>query len=311
MKTGIVGCGFVGSTAAYAIAVQGHANEIVLVDLNERLARAHADDILHATPFARPVRVSAGGYRELKGAAVVILACGLGQKPGETRLQLLQRNRLVLQDVVPRILAHAPEAVLVIASNPVDLLTQMVSQLSGLPPGRVIGTGTVLDTARFRALLAESVGVAPHSVHAYVLGEHGDSEVLVWSGAEVGGIPLADFACQVGRPLTDEATAAVDDGVRHAAYRIIEGKGATYFAIGAAISRIVNAIRTDERTVLTISTCLPDAGEFAGISLSLPRILGAEGVICTLRPDLSDQEHAGLKKSAEILRDATSQINGQ
>jgi L-lactate dehydrogenase len=310
MKTGIVGCGFVGSTAAYTIAVQGHANEIVLVDLNERLARAHAEDILHATPFARPVRVSSGGYAELDGAAVVVLACGLGQKPGETRLQLLKRNRQVLQDVVPRILAHAPGAILVVASNPVDVLTQAVTGISGLPPGRVIGTGTILDTARFRALLAEKVGVASNSVHAYVLGEHGDSEVLVWSSATVGGVPLADFARQVGQPLTDEAKADVDDGVRLAAYRIIEGKGATYFAIGAGISRIVNAIRTDERAVLTVSTCLHDAGEFAGISLSLPRIVGAEGVTCTLRPDLSDHEQASLRRSAEILRDAAGQING-
>jgi L-lactate dehydrogenase len=309
MKTGIVGCGFVGSTAAYAMAVQGHTSELVLVDLNERLARAHAEDILHSTPFAMPVRVRAGDYAALGGAAVVILACGLGQNPGETRLQLLQRNRQVLETVVPRILAHAPQAILVVASNPVDVLTQMVTQVSGLSPGRVIGTGTLLDTARFRALLAERVGVAPHSVHAYVLGEHGDSEVLVWSSANVGGVPLADFACQVGRPLTEEVKAAVDDGVRRAAYRIIEAKGATYFAIGAGISRLVNAIRTDERAVLTVSTCLPDAGEFAGISLSLPRIVGAEGVAATLRPDLSDQEHADLRKSAEIVRDAAGQID--
>jgi L-lactate dehydrogenase len=307
MKVGVVGCGNVGSTAAYAIAMQGHASELVLVDLNERLAWAHAEDILHATPFARPVRVVSGGYPQLEGAVVVILACGLGQKPGETRLQLLQRNRKVLDSVVPRILAHAPEAILVVASNPVDVLTQMVTRVSGLPPGRVVGTGTVLDTARFRTLLGEQVGVAPHSVHAYVLGEHGDSEVLVWSSAKVGGVPLTDFARQVGQPLTEEIKAGVDDGVRRAAYRIIEGKGSTFFGIGAGISRIVNAIRNNERAVLTVSTCLPDAGEFAGISFSLPRIVGAEGVLATLQPDLSDDERTGLKRSAEILRNAADQ----
>lgn len=304
MKVGIVGCGNVGSTAAYALALQGHAREIVLVDLNERLARSQAEDILHATPFAKPARIRSGSYPQLDGAAVVILACGLGQKPGETRIQLLHRNRKVLDSVVPQILAHAREAILVVASNPVDILTQMVTRISALPAGRVVGTGTVLDTARFRTLLAEKVHVAPRSVHAYVLGEHGDSEVLVWSSAKVGGVPLADFAAQIGRPLTEEVMAAVDDGVRHAAYRIIEGKGATYYGIGAGISRIVNAIRTNERAVLTVSACLPDAGEFAGLSLSLPRIVGAEGVVATLRPDLSDAEREGLRRSAEILREA-------
>lgn len=310
MKAGIVGCGFVGSTAAYTIAMQGNASELVLVDLNERLARAHAEDILHATPFAKAVRISSGGYPQLEGAAVVVLACGLGQKPGETRLQLLERNRQVLNSVVPQILAYAPETILVVASNPVDVLTQMVTKVSGLPPGRVIGTGTILDTARFRTLLGEQVGVAPHSVHAYVLGEHGDSEVLVWSSAKVGGVPLADFASQVGRPLTDEVKASIDHGVRRAAYQIIEGKGATYYGIGAGISRIVDAIRDNERAVLTVSTCLPDAGEFAGISLSLPRIVGAAGVVATLRPDLSHEEHAGLRRSAEILEAAVGQIGG-
>ncbi len=309
MKVGIVGCGNVGSTAAYALAMQGHASELVLVDLNERLARAQAEDILHATPFTRPVRISSGRYPQLEGAAVVVLACGLGQRPGETRLQLLQRNRQVLDNVVPQILAHAPEAILIVASNPVDVLTQMVSRIYSLPPGRVIGSGTILDTARFRTLLGERIGVAPHSVHAYVLGEHGDSEVLVWSSAKVGGVPLADFASQVGRPLTEEVMAGVDDGVRRAAYRIIEGKGATYYGIGGGISRIVNAIRDNDRAVLTVSTCLPDAGEFAGISLSLPRIVGAEGVVATLRPDLSDGERAALRRSAEILREAAGQID--
>ncbi len=307
MKVGIVGCGNVGSTAAYAVAVQGSASEIVLIDLNEKLARAHAEDILHATPFAKPARVVAGGYSRLTGAAVVVLACGLGQRPGETRLQLLKRNRQVLDGVVPQILAHAPDAILLIASNPVDVLTQMVTGVSGLAPGRVIGSGTILDTARFRTMLGDIVGVAPHSVHAYVLGEHGDSEVLVWSSAKVGGVPLSDFAAQVGRPLTEAVETAVDDGVRRAAYRIIEGKGATCYGIGAGISRIVSAIGTDERAVLTVSTCLQDAGEFAGVSFSLPRIVGAAGVIASLRPELSEPERTKLRRSAEILRQAASE----
>jgi L-lactate dehydrogenase len=190
MKIGIVGCGFVGSSGAFAIALEGKANELMLVDLNADLAKAHAEDILHATPFSEPIRVAAGDYRMLKNADLVVLACGVGQKPGESRLQLLQRNVDVFQDVVPRVLEHAPKAILLIVSNPVDIMTQVVTLISGLPPQRVIGSGTILDTARFRTLLAEHLDIAPHSVHAYVLGEHGDSEVLAWSSGKVGGVPV-------------------------------------------------------------------------------------------------------------------------
>src|SRR5512143_226729 len=238
MKVGIIGCGFVGSTAAYAMALEGAASEIVLIDLNRQLAKAQAEDILHATPFARPVRIAAGDYPDLEEAGVVILACGVAQRPGETRLQLLERNAKVFEAVVPQVLEHAPDTLLVIASNPVDIITSMVAAISGLSPARTIGTGTILDTARFRTLLGEHLQVAPASVHAYVVGEHGDSEVLAWSSADVGGVPLLDFAHQVGRPVTEQARSAIDEGVRRAAYRIIEGKGATYYGIGAGIARI-------------------------------------------------------------------------
>jgi L-lactate dehydrogenase len=184
----------------------------------------------------------------------------------------------------------------------------MVTRISGLPPGRVIGSGTILDTARFRTLLADQIGVAAHSVHAYVLGEHGDSEVLVWSSAKVGGVPLMDFARQVGRPLTPEIKKNIDEGVRLAAYRIIEGKGATYHGIGAGLSRLVAAIRSDERSVMTVSTCHMDTDEFEGVCISLPRVVGAQGVLATLRPDLCDEERAALKRSADILRKAAGQL---
>ena len=186
MKVGIIGCGFVGSTAAYAMALSGVASNIVLVDINPKLAQAHAEDILHATPFSVAVRIAAGDYPRIEGAKVVVLACGVAQKPGETRLQLLERNVHVFQQVVPQVLKYAPDSILLLASNPVDIMTQVVTQLSGLSSQRIIGTGTILDTARFRTLLGEHLGIAPHSVHAYVLGEHGDSEVLSWSSAKTG-----------------------------------------------------------------------------------------------------------------------------
>ena len=308
MKVGIVGCGFVGSTAAYAMALNGAASEIVLVDLNANLARAQAEDILHATPFGVPVRIAAGDYPDLAGADLIVLACGVGQRPTESRLELLSRNVQVFSKVIPMVLQYAPETLLLVASNPVDLITQVVTSLAGISPGRVIGSGTILDTARFRALLGDYLGVAPASVHGYVLGEHGDSEVLVWSSATVGGVPLADFAGQTGRALTGDAKTRIEDGVRRAAYRIIEGKGATYYGIGAGLSRIVRAVRDDEHALLTVSSVTAGVKEFEGLSLSLPRVVGAQGVVATLRPDLSGQEREELNKSAEMLREAARSI---
>jgi L-lactate dehydrogenase len=304
MKVGIIGCGFVGSSAAYALALRGVASEIILIDVNTTLARAQAEDLRHATPFAAPVRIEAGDYPDLADAMVVILACGVGQKPGETRLQLLERNAAVFRQVVPRLLEHAPHAVLVVASNPVDVITEIVARLAGLPPGRVLGSGTILDTARFRTLLGQHLGVAAQSVHAHVLGEHGDSEVLAWSCAQVGGLPVEDFAAQTGRPLSAEARAAIDDGVRRAAYRIIEGKQATYYGIGAGLARLARAVRDDERPVLTVSTPNRHLPEFDDISFSLPRIVGRAGVLATLRPKLSTEEQAALHHSAKILEAA-------
>ena len=304
MKVGVVGCGFVGSSGAYAMALKGTPSEIVLVDLNKKLAQGQAEDILHATPFSYPVRVMAGDYPLLADAGVVVLACGVGQRPGETRLQLLERNVEVFKKVIPQVLQFAPEALLLVVSNPVDAITQVVTKLSGIKPGKVIGSGTLLDTARFRALLGEHLGVAPVSVHAYVLGEHGDSEVLVWSSAKVGGVPIQDFSKQMGVGLTEERKLEIDDGVRHAAYRIIENKGATYYGIGAGIAQIVQAIRDDERRVLTVSSLTAGVEAFKGICLSLPRVVGLKGVLTELRPDLSIEEQQSLQKSANILKEA-------
>lgn len=308
MKVGIVGCGFVGSSAAYVMALQGVASELLLIDLNADLARAQAEDILHATPFSHPVRLDAGDYRDLRNASLVILACGVAQKPGENRLELLERNVRVFQQVIPQVLDAAPEALLLVASNPVDLITEIVTTISGLPPSRVFGSGTVLDTARFRTLLAEFFDISPHSVHASVIGEHGDSEVLVWSSAQIGGVNLGEFARQGGKSLDEEVMARIDDGVRRAAYRIIEGKKATYYGIGAGLSRLARAVRNNERGVFTISTREEKDSELRGTCLSLPRILGANGVVATLRPSLSEEEHAGLMRSAGMLRAAAKEI---
>ncbi len=305
MKIGIIGCGFVGSSGAFAIALVGAATDLILVDLNTDLANAHAEDILHATPFSEPVRVAAGDYSTLKGAGLVVLACGVAQKPGESRLKLLERNVNVFQNVVPRVLEHAPDSILLVVSNPVDIMTQVVTKISGLSSQRVIGSGTILDTARFRTLLAEHLGLAPRSVHAYVLGEHGDSEVLAWSSGKIGGVPVIEFAEQIGRRITDDVKARIDDGVRRAAYRIIEGKGATYYGIGAGIARIAKAIRADEGAVLTLS----NIEGINGVSLSLPRVLKAKGIETTIQPILSNDEEKALNRSADILREAAAELN--
>jgi L-lactate dehydrogenase len=308
MKVGVVGCGFVGSTAAYVMALGGVASELVLVDINPELANAHAEDILHATPFGKPVWVNSGDYSNLKDADVVVLACGVGQRPGETRFHLLERNIKIFQDVVPRVVEQSPDTTLLIASNPVDIMTRVVTKISTLPKERVIGSGTILDTARFRALLGEHLEIAALSVHAYVLGEHGDSEVLAWSNVKVGGVPVMDFAEQVGRPITREIQSKIDDGVRYAAYRIIEGKGATYYGIGAGIARIVQTIRDDERRVLTVSNACTKIKGMEAVSLSLPRVLGAKGILAEIRPPLSPDEDRALLKSAEILRDTGGEL---
>jgi L-lactate dehydrogenase len=241
----------------------------------------------------------------LEGADLVVLACGVGQKPGETRLKLLERNVRVFEDVVPRVLEHAPDTILLIVTNPVDIMTQVVMKISGLTSQRVIGSGTILDTARFRTLLAEHLNIAPHSVHAYVLGEHGDSEVLAWSSGKVGGVNVDEFAAQIGRPLTEKDKERIDDSVRYAAYRIIEGKGATCYGIGAGIARIARAIRDDEGAVLTLS----NSEGFGGVSLSLPRVLNSRGIETTIEPMLSTAEGDALKKSVEILEAAAAELH--
>ena len=309
MKVGIVGAGHVGSTAAYAMTLYGAASEIVLCDIDERLARAQAEDILHATPYTQAVRIFAGGYGELQGAGAVVLSCGVGQREGESRRDLLSRNARVFEEVVPQVVRAAPEALLVVASNPVDVIAHLVARISGLPPERVIGTGTILDTARFRALIGEHLGISARSVHAYVLGEHGDSEVLVWSSAQVGGVPLPEFARQIGRPVLPETVAGIDDGVRNAAYRIIEGKGATYFGIGAGIARIIEAIRDDEGAVLTLTGATRIAG-ISGVTLSVPRVIGAKGLSEELWPALSGEEYQALDHSVEQIRTTLAELDG-
>jgi L-lactate dehydrogenase len=317
MKVAVVGAGQVGAAAAYAMALRGSAPELALVDKDAALAEAVADDVLHATPFGGTVRIAGGGLDAagglLAGAGVVALTAGAAQKPGETRLDLLQRNAAVFRDLVPRVLAAAPGAVLLVATNPVDVMTREAARLAaaaGVPSARVVGSGTVLDTARFRALLGDHLGVSPQSVHAYVLGEHGDSEVLAWSGARVAGVPLTAFAGDDACRVDDAVRARVDDGVRRAAYRIIAGRGATSYGIGAGLARLAEAVRGDERAAFTVSCVADDVEGVPDVALSLPRVLGARGVVRTLAPELDAAERAALRRSAEVLAEAGRALDG-
>lgn len=311
-KIGIVGTGMVGATAAYAIVMKGIGSELVLVDVNTARARAEADDILHAVPFAHPIRVGAGTYADLAGSALVMIAAGVAQKPGETRLQLLERNAAIFRSVVPAILEHAPDAVLVVATNPVDVMTHVTARFAaehGVPPERVIGSGTMLDTARFRALLATHLGVDANHVHGYVVGEHGDSEVLAWSRVTVGAIPLDDFCTNRGIDLNAAIRADIDTRVRRAAYTIIEGKGATYYGVGAALARIAYAILDDQRAILTVCAQMEQVAGIEQVTISLPHMVGGKGNMGTLFLPLVAEEEAALRASAEIVKSATDALS--
>lgn len=305
MKIGIVGCGFVGATAAYAMVMNGVGRELVLVDLNEKRAEAEAADILHAVPFAHNLNVHAGRYVDLAGARVVIMAAGVGQKPGETRIQLLERNTAVFEAVIPQIYEHAPDAILIIATNPVDVMTHITARIAagfGVPSHRVVGSGTTLDTARFRSLLGQAVGVDSTHVHAYVIGEHGDSEVLVWSLTNIGNMPLEDFLALRGRSLEQEKRAAIDEGVRRAAYQIIEGKGATYYGVGSALARITRNVLADRRAIMTVCTPTAEIAGVKDVTVALPRLVGGDGVLETYHLPLNDEETAALARSAGLIR---------
>jgi L-lactate dehydrogenase len=243
-----------------------------------------------------------GGYADCAGADIVAIAAGVSQRPGESRLELLQRNAAIFRDIVPRITAHNKDGILLVATNPVDVLSYVAWKVSGFPAERVIGSGTVLDTARFRYLLGKHLGVDPRSVHAYITGEHGDSEVPVWSLANVGGMRLDDYCAQHGCDLTEEVKERIFSQTRDAAYEIINRKGATYYAVAVGLLRIAEAILRDQHTVLSVSSLVPGAYGIQDVYLSLPAVVGRQGVLDVLHLPLSEEETGALRRSAAILR---------
>lgn len=308
-KCGVIGVGFVGATCAYTLAVSGLFSEVVLVDMNRKKAEGEAADINHGVSFAKPCAVRAGDYQDLTECGLIIIAAGANQKPGETRIELLSRNRVILSSILAQLTAVNRDAVLLIVSNPVDVLTCMAQRISGLPAGHVLGSGTVLDTARLKYLVGQRLGVDSRNVHAFIIGEHGDSELAVWSSANISGVDLDDYCRITGIDDPADMLHHIYASVRDAAYAIIESKGATYYGIGMAVRRIAEAIVRDEHSVLPVTSLIQGHYGVDGICLGLPSIVGRNGVEAVLDIPLSAEELAQLQGSAEKMKALIGQLH--
>ena len=300
-KAAIVGCGFVGSASAFALMQSGLFSEIVLIDADQNRAEGEALDISHGLPFAKPMQIYAGTYQDISDAAVVIVTAGAGQKPGETRLDLVKKNVGIFRSIIPEIAKYNKNGILLVVANPVDILTYVAKQLSGYPSNRVFGSGTVLDTARLKYLLGEHLGVDSRSIHAFIIGEHGDSEIAAWSSANVSGIPLNKFCEMRGHFEHDKSMQQIAENVKNSAYEIIEKKKATYYGIAMSVKRICEAIVRDEKSILPVSS-IQDTDEISGVALSMPAIVGKNGVEDLVPIELDADEKAALKQSADTLR---------
>ena len=309
VRVAVVGAGNVGAAYAYALLLSGLAAEIVLINRSPDAAEGEAMDLSHAAPYAGPVRVWAGDYADCAGAEIVVLTLGAPQGDRPDRLALAQTNGDIFREVVPEIVRRNPEGVLLVASNPVDVLTRATWALSGLPRGRVVGSGCVLDTARFRALLGRHLGVDPRDIQADIVGEHGDSQVPVWSRATVGGLPLAAFAAALGRPDDGRTRAAIAERTRTAGAAVAARKGHTAFGVAAGLLRITEAVLRDERSLLTVSTALEPSHGLGDVALSLPSVVGRTGVQAVPPSVLDAGERAALERSAAALREAGGSLD--
>ena len=294
-KAVIIGCGFVGSASAFALMQSGLFSEIVLIDSDKNRAEGEALDISHGLPFAKPVKIYAGNYEDISDASIIIITAGAGQKPGETRLDLVKKNVGIFKSIVPEIVKYNQNAILLVVANPVDILTYTAAKLSGFPENRVFGSGTVLDTARLKYLLGEHLEIDSRSIHAFIIGEHGDSEIAAWSSANVSGIPIHNFCEMRGHFNHDDAMKKIADNVKNSAYEIIEKKKATYYGIAMSVKRICEAIVRDEKSILPVSSIQRDNYGIEGIALSMPAIVGKNGVEGNVPIELNRKELSALK----------------
>ncbi len=308
-KAAIIGCGFVGSASAFALMQSGLFSELVLIDANHDKAEGEAMDIAHGLPFAGQMKIYAGDYDDIVDAAVIIVTAGAAQKPGETRLDLVNKNVNIFKSIIPEIAKKNYKGILLIVANPVDILTYTAVKLSGLPENRVIGSGTVLDTARLKYALGEHLEVDSRSVHSFIIGEHGDSEIVAWSSTNVSGIPVNDFCELRGHFNHEEAMHRIADDVKNSAYDIIEKKGATYYGIAMSVKRICECIMRDEKSILPISSMMHGEYGISDICLSMPTVVGREGVETRVPIQLNEQEESALSASAEQLSKVAAQLD--
>lgn len=301
-KVAIVGTGFVGMSFAYALLCDGACDEMVLIDINREKALGEAMDLNHGLAFAKTnMKITAGDYGDCADADIVVICAGVSQKPGEDRISLLQRNRAVFESIVAPVLESGFDGIFLVATNPVDIMTRVVHRLSGFPSRKVIGSGTTLDTARLRYLLGEYFTVDPKNVHAYVIGEHGDSEMTPWSQALVGTKPIREILAGQPEKYTAAALDEIAENVTKAAYKIIQAKSATYYGIGLALVRIVKAIFGGENSILTVSIRLDGEYDVQGVFAGVPCILGREGVREVLTLELENEELAKFRASCNLL----------
>ena len=308
-KAAMIGCGFVGSASAFALMQSGLFSELVLIDANHDKAEGEAMDIAHGLPFAGQMKIYAGDYDDIVDAAVIIVTAGAAQKPGETRLDLVNKNVNIFKSIIPEIAKRNYKGILLIVANPVDILTYTAVKLSGLPENRVIGSGTVLDTARLKYALGEHLEVDSRSVHSFIIGEHGDSEIVAWSSTNVSGIPVNDFCELRGHFNHEEAMHRIADDVKNSAYDIIEKKGATYYGIAMSVKRICECIMSDEKSILPISSMMHGEYGISDICLSMPTVVGREGVETRVPIQLNEQEESALSASAEQLSKVAAQLD--
>ena len=307
-KVAVIGCGFVGSTTAFSLMQSRLFSEMVLVDIDQQRAEGEALDISSGIPYNTPMNIYAGTYADAADASIVIITAGANQKPGESRLDLVQKNAAILKGIVPEIMENGFDGIFLVVSNPVDILTQVVLELSGLPKERVMGSGTVLDSSRLKYALGRLLGVDPRHVHAKIIGEHGDSELAVWSAANVSGIAIDDFFELRGIQNAEEVRSEIEESVRNSAYEIIQKKRATYFGIAPSVRRICEAIVRDEKSVMTVSNYRENVRGVEGVVMSLPAIVGSCGVEFPIPMHLNEDEVAHLKASAETLKKTLSKV---
>mgnify|MGYP002799872132 FL=1 len=301
-KAAIIGCGFVGSASAFSLMQSGLFSELVLIDANREKAEGEALDIAHGIPFARQMKIYAGDYDDIMDSAVIIVTAGANQKPEETRLDLVHKNVNIFKSIIPEVAKRDYQGILLIVANPVDILTYTALKLSGMPENRVIGSGTVLDTARLKYRLGEHLSVDSRSVHAFIVGEHGDSEIAVFSSANVSGIPLNRFCEMRGHFEHEAATRRIAEEVKNSAYEIIAKKHATYYGIAMSVKRICEAIVRDEKSILPISSMMHGEYGISDVALSMPAIVGKDGVETRVPISISEEEEAKLKESADTLK---------